>query len=224
MSEAAGDSANAGHHVGERARLALPMPLAIAVEKALNALIARDPESQRRLAAMNGKVIELKLEGLDLAAYYFCHDDNIEVRGRHDGEVDATISGKPFSMASMAFSRQALFDGEVRMLGDVALAKQFHRLLDQIDVDWEEELSNVVGDIAAHQLGSLARNAASWFERTADSLRRDTSEYLQEEVTHLPPRVEVDAYLDGIDQLREGVDRLEARLALLERRAAEPKD
>jgi ubiquinone biosynthesis protein UbiJ len=200
-----------------RARLALPLPLCVALQTALNALIARDPEAQRRLRALDGKLVEIRLDTLDMAGYCFCHADGIDVHGRHDGEVDATILGKPFSLASMAFSRQALFDGDVRLLGDADVAKRFHRLLTQIDVDWEEQLSQVVGDIAAHQLGSLARNAADWFNRAADSLRRDSAEYSQEEATHLPARCEMDDWLSGVDQLREGADRLAARLDQLER-------
>jgi X-X-X-Leu-X-X-Gly heptad repeat protein len=40
---------------------------------------------------------------------------------------------------------------------------------------------------------------------------------LQEEATHLPARCEMDDWLSGVDQLREGADRLAARLDQLER-------
>ena len=45
------------------------------------------------------------------------------------------------------------------------------------------------------------------------------AEYLTEESRDLPARPEVELLLEGIDRLREDVDRFEARLALLERRA-----
>jgi len=194
---------------------AFPLPLALAVEAALNALIARDPESRRRLAALDGKLVALRFSGLDAAAYFFCHADGVEVAGRHDGGVDASIEGAPFSLASMPFSRRALFTGRVRLGGDVELAKRFHRLLEQIDVDWEEELSQLLGDIAAHQLGKLARDASHWLRRAGDGLRQDLADYLQEEAGQLPPRAEIETFHDAIDELREDCDRLAARLALL---------
>jgi len=200
---------------GDQAR-AFPLPLALAVEKALNALIARDPESRRRLAALDGKLIALRFRGLGAAAYFFCHADGVEVAGRHDGDVDASIEGAPFSLASMPFSRRALFTGRVRLGGDVALAKRFHRLLDQIDVDWEEQLAQLLGDIAAHQLGNLARGAGRWLARTTEDRRRDLADYLQEEAAQLPPRAEIETFHDAIDNLREDCDRLAARLAALQ--------
>ena len=39
------------------------------------------------------------------------------------------------------------------------------------------------------------------------------AEYLQEEGRDVPTRVEVEEFLEAVDQLREAADRLEARLA-----------
>jgi ubiquinone biosynthesis protein UbiJ len=51
----------------------------------------------------------------------------------------------------------------------------------------------------------------------AETLAQDTAEYLTEESRDLPPRFEVEEFLAGVDQLRESVDRLEARIAAAER-------
>jgi ubiquinone biosynthesis protein UbiJ len=47
------------------------------------------------------------------------------------------------------------------------------------------------------------------------SLAGNVSEYLQEEGRDLPTPTEVDEFLAGVDQLRDDVERLEARLARL---------
>jgi ubiquinone biosynthesis protein UbiJ len=43
------------------------------------------------------------------------------------------------------------------------------------------------------------------------------AEYLTEESRDLPTRIEVDEFLADVDRLREATDRLEARLAALEK-------
>ena len=45
-----------------------------------------------------------------------------------------------------------------------------------------------------------------------DTFARNVSEYLTEESRDVPARVEVEEFLEGVDRLREAVDRLEARV------------
>jgi ubiquinone biosynthesis protein UbiJ len=42
------------------------------------------------------------------------------------------------------------------------------------------------------------------------------AEYLQEEGRDVPARIEVEEFLEGVDELRDSTDRFEARLARLE--------
>ena len=62
-----------------------------------------------------------------------------------------------------------------------------------------------------------ARRSASRAARTTRSLQ-NVAEYLQEEGRDVPSRTEAEEFLHGVDRLRDDVDRLEARLTLLEAR------
>jgi ubiquinone biosynthesis protein UbiJ len=75
-----------------------------------------------------------------------------------------------------------------------------------------------VGDVAAYRLGSLARGFFSAGHRAATTFGRNVSEYLQEESRDVPPRFELDEFAQGVDRLRDDVERAAARLALIERR------
>jgi ubiquinone biosynthesis protein UbiJ len=103
--------------------------------------------------------------------------------------------------------------GTVRIEGDAEVAQAFRDLLKAAQPDVEEELSRLIGDVGAHQLGNLARGALQFGQRVADTFARNVSEYLQEESRDLMTRVEVDEFIEAVDQLRDGVDRAEARLA-----------
>ena len=89
-------------------------------------------------------------------------------------------------------------------------------ILDGIDIDWEEHLSRVTGDVLAHQVGNVARGMLEWGRNTLDTVSRDVAEYLHEESRDLPTRGEVDEFLARIDTLRLDVDRLEARVQRLQ--------
>jgi ubiquinone biosynthesis protein UbiJ len=80
-------------------------------------------------------------------------------------------------------------------------------------------LSRVVGDVAAHQIGNVARSAISFARRATSTFAQNVAEYLQEEGRDAPSRTEAEEFVAGVDALRDAVDRLEARIARLEKRS-----
>jgi ubiquinone biosynthesis protein UbiJ len=80
----------------------------------------------------------------------------------------------------------------------------------------EEELSRVIGDVAAHQVGNAARAFLEFGRRAAGTLAQNVAEYLQEEGRDVPARTEAEEFNVEVDRLRDDVERLEARLALLQ--------
>lgn len=194
----------------------LPLPAVLAIDATINTLLKRDDDARARLPALQGKIIQLHIQGLALSIYLLLHTHKIEVMRFFDGAVDATISGTPLSMASLGASNHALFSGEVQISGDVDTGKRFKRLLDTLQIDWEEQLSKVTGDIAAHQIGNVARTINDWLTRSTRSLGADLGEYLREESRVTPTLGECEHFYRDMGTLRADVDRLEARLQRLE--------
>ena len=100
--------------------------------------------------------------------------------------------------------------------GDVATAEAFAELLRHARPDLEEELSRLIGDIAAHEVAGAARRTDTWAREAGSALTMNTSEFLQEEARQLPPRVEVNAFGRAVECLRDDVERAAQRLARLE--------
>jgi ubiquinone biosynthesis protein UbiJ len=117
-----------------------------------------------------------------------------------------------------ATPQTALRSGAVHIEGDAEVAQTFSELLQHARPDLEEELSRVVGDVTAHQVGNAARSALAFGRRAADTFAQNVAEYLQEEGRDLPTRIEADEFITAVDKLRDDVERFDARLAHLERR------
>jgi ubiquinone biosynthesis protein UbiJ len=83
--------------------------------------------------------------------------------------------------------------------------------------DLEEEVAKWVGDVPAHALGEVVRGFGAWLARAGGALRMNTAEYLQEESRALPAPLEAQGFYSDVERLRDDVERLAARLALLER-------
>lgn len=193
------------------------MSLSAAIETALNRYIKRDPQALQRCTALEGKVIGIAITGLDLKLYFLPHSQGIDVLGHYEGDVDTLLSGSPLGFARLSLGRQedALFEGAVTIQGDTETGQEFQDILARSDWDWEEQLSHVTGDVVAHQAGNLARRVRRYFDESRDTLQQNVSEYLQEEARLLPSRIEVDYFLESVDDLRGDTDRLAARVQRL---------
>ncbi len=196
----------------------IPAIITAAIEAAINQVLALDPDTVARLREINGKVIAIELQGLDVALYLIPSDSGLSVFGHFEGEPDTTLRGTPVGMLRMGLAENAsdsFFAGEVEISGDAELGGQFREILDGLDIDWEELLSQITGDVVAHRVGSFVRDAVDWSRKTLNTLGRDGAEYLQEESRDLPTRFEMEEFLAAVDTLRADVDRLEARVERL---------
>ena len=102
------------------------------------------------------------------------------------------------------------------------MAQQFSELLGLLRPEPEEELARLVGDAPAHHLGRLARIALGFGDRALRTTVNNVAEYLAHERGDLVPKAEGRQLLNGIDTLRDDVDRLEARLEHLAQRLRTP--
>lgn len=196
------------------------------LESAINAALALDPATRERLSELEGRVIAIELKGTGHTLYLLPANDGLRLMAHFDGSVDTTLRGAPFALFRMNSGKpgEGLFSGDVTIDGDVELGQRIQRIFQQLDIDWEEHLSRLTGDIIAHQVGNGVRNLFAWGKQAADTLGMDTSEYLQYEREILPTRHELEAFLGDVDELRISCDRLDARLRRLTDRAAEVLD
>jgi ubiquinone biosynthesis accessory factor UbiJ len=187
------------------------------LEALLNRGIRDSSDAARRCRELQGSSFRIELEGLGIGFTLRSAGDTLKLAA--EAEADARLSGTPISLARLAASGDEglLRSKAVSISGDPLIARDFRELLALAAPDFEEVLARLVGDLAAHQLGSLARGLAGWGLDAADRLSHSFAEYLQEESRELPSRPELEAYLDAVDELAGAVDRLEARLRRLER-------
>jgi len=88
--------------------------------------------------------------------------------------------------------------------------------IDEMDIDWEEQLSKLTGDFIAHQLGNAARQAGKILQHGRNTLEQDIGEYLQEELRVLPSRIETLNFSTDVSRISMDVERLQARVKRLQ--------
>jgi len=193
-------------------------PLLEKLAAVLNRNVAQSNRASALTVQLDGRTLSLVLEGTPLTLYFRVADGRIAIDSGQPGEADASLSGSPLALLSLAGpgAEDRLRGSAIRIAGDAEVAQRFRDLLQQAQPDFEEELSRMVGDVAAHRVAGLARGLFDWGRKAAGSLSTSVAEYLQEESRDLPTRIEVEEFLEAVDRLRESADRFEARLARLE--------
>jgi len=190
------------------------------IELLINRGIGLSSTAQAMAAALDGKTLDVRLEGTPIALRLAARDGKVRVSAPGELPATAMLAGAPLAMIRLlAGDPQTLIrEGEVRISGDTDVANQFRDLLHMARPDLEEELAKLVGDPFAHELGNLAREIIDWGERTVRSVSRSFSEYLTEERHALPTSAEVAEFYRDVDRTANDVERAESRLALLRER------
>jgi len=196
--------------------------LSATLENLLNRGLPRSVRARTLVAQLAGRSLAAEIRGF---ARLRIASNGLTLTVSVDGEpAQATISAGPLGMLALFGSapESVIQRGDVAISGDAEVAQQFRELGALLRPDPEEELSLVLGDVAAHQLGRLARSGLSWGAQAATTTITNFAEYLAHERQHLVPRNEGEQFLRGVDAVREGVDRAAARLELLTRRRGAP--
>jgi ubiquinone biosynthesis protein UbiJ len=190
-------------------------PFVKPLQLAVNKYLELDPEAGMQLEKMQGKVVELCFSPVAISVFVIIDAGQLDLCDELTGEADTKITGSPISLAMMGVSESSvnsLFSGDVTIEGDIDLGNQFQDFLNDIEVDWEEPVSKLTGDVVANQLGDLARNFAQWSVESAQTNALNTAEYLREEEQLLANKFEVERFKRNVDTLRLDVDRFEAKV------------
>ena len=181
-------------------------------EKILNGALRYDPATRIGLAQLEGKIIAVQVTAPTINLFVMPMDDELRLMGKWDGDVDTRISGSLLALAQLAQTEiHNLKDSGVTVMGDLSLLADVQRLVKNLDIDWEEMLSQFTGDIIGHQAAQMIRAKLGWVKGRAQSAQRLTGEFLTEELKTLPGKPELEDFYRQVDDLRLAVDRAAAR-------------
>jgi ubiquinone biosynthesis protein UbiJ len=186
------------------------------IQQLFNQYIALDPESKNRLITLHKKVITVELKALDgLVFQLYFFKDKIYIKNSDFLPADTIIKGTPLSLLHLSLApkqRKKFFAEDVSMEGNLELGQQVIALLDELEIDWEEYISQWVGDIPAHKMGYFAKKIKAFSINLAETLLENINEFTHEEIHLFPPPEELEDFFQEVDTLRMDVDRLDAKI------------
>jgi ubiquinone biosynthesis protein UbiJ len=197
-------------------RTPLPQLLASSLEAAVNRVLALDAESAGRLGKLEGRVLQLDVEGLGISLFLTSAYGNVQIGLQAEEEPDTVISGTPFALFAMAAPGDAanwgLPGSRVQISGDANLARDMEQVFSRLDPDWEGPLAGLFGDVLGFQFAAGLRQGVAAVREAAQSTAEMAGAYLRDEAPSLVRPFELKSFGDDVDKLREAVERLEKRL------------
>lgn len=106
------------------------------------------------------------------------------------------------------------------LTGDIKVAQQFASLAENLDIDWQSELANHIGDIPTHKLIQLGQRVTAKVQFAAKQIKSDASEYIVHEKRLVVTRSQIDQFNQQVIEVSKQVDELNQRISQLINRNA----
>ena len=177
----------------------------------LNRLLEREAWARKKLAPFAGEAVELCLPVLPPLRLTILGDGCVRAGG---AEPSLTVRIKPEVLAALGRGEDHLLRA-VEVSGNARLAAEVMLLVRYLRWDAEEDLSRLVGDVAAHRLAETARGFASWQADVARRLGDALGAYGADESRLLVRRAELGALAGAVAALRDAIERLDKRIGRL---------
>lgn len=191
-----------------------PDPTA-ALVLALNHQLARAERARDRLRPHAGKVARIELASLTLQVL-IAADGLVEAAGP-DAAPAVTIRINPADLPLILQDPQRAI-AHVRLEGDADLAQALSDLRNLLDLDMEDQLSQIFGDLAGRRMALTGRVLVAHARDTAQKVQENLAEYFLEENPMLLRPADVAGFGEQVGRLRDDVERLMKRIEKLENR------
>ncbi len=179
------------------------------VTRFLQHLTNQNEWSRKYLQPFAGKVVrfDFVLAKTDLLIL----EDGSLALGGETYVPEATVYAPPSLMLGMMAGDESA-KTHIKIEGDAHLATEISKVLQHMRWDIEEDLSKVVGDIAAFKIGEISKKTFAEAKKQSINVAEILSEYWQEEKNILAKKRHVEAFNANVDALVSDVARFEKRI------------
>ena len=184
-----------------------------ALDCAINQYIRLSPDTITALTPLENKVFAIELTDWQLNFYMIPYNYGIQILPECDTPPNTTITSTLSSLVKMSMPNNSHgTNSNLHIQGDIQLGQQLHHILTNIDIDWEEHLSKITGDIVAHKACSLLKRIRTDAHQAATKMSRHMTTYFQTECELLPTFGQFEQFKQSNIHLRDDVERLEAKI------------
>lgn len=187
------------------------------IEPAINQLLAYDNTSSKKLAKLEGKGFGICLTDLNVEIQLRVLQQKLILSSNLEG-CDCLVKAKVSQLQSLSDASQItkmIKSDDLELEGDLQIAQGFSNLLMDNEIDWQEILSKYLGDAMAHRVYRTANNLQTLIKRKLIDADYTVASGLTDELRVVPDAVEVEHFIQEVDDLTGNVEKLQAAVEKL---------
>ena len=187
--------------------------------RGVNHVLASEPWAMAELSPHVGKSISLNLPMGQMAVEITPQGKIAALDSTDQASLLLEVSAQALSglLASSGNLRDQAFK-VVKISGDADLAQLIGRLVSQVRWEYEEDLAKWVGDAPANFAVRQAKTMVKAGQAATKDFLQNVVEYVSEERKILLNKRDFMIRKNELNELRDSVDRIEKRIALLEQK------
>lgn len=178
----------------------------------LQHLMAQNSWANAVLQPFASKSVQFNI-GFITSSLVILENGNLAIAGESN-IPDATVTIPP-SLLLRLISKDEAAKRQINISGDTHLAAELAKVFANLRWDYEDDLSNLIGDIPANKMGNIGRQTANTLKETSLNMAEMLTEYWQEEMPMIAKKRHIEQFNSEVDTLRADVERVEKKLAKL---------
>ena len=197
----------------------LQTALFLPMQSLINGVLALDAASAARLARLEGRILAIHYSQPRGQLFIRIRGQKLQFSALCEEEPDASLYGSTRALAGLLLQGRALHslrEHGVELRGSTGFVQELQSLLLDLDLDWEYHLSRITGDLPATFLGQGLRAGRQAGATAVASAKATLHDYLAHESGWIASQEEYHAFADELVQTGLRLDRLQARLQLLQ--------
>lgn len=187
------------------------------LESTVNKLQQLDSSALQRRKQLNGTIIGVALKEINKPLYFVISSQQIDILAHYEGQADCFIRLNISALKELQNNHQLthlIKTEQLEVEGDIQTVQRFARLLTEMDIDWEEHLSAIIGDVLAHKLYYQFKQCRQNVSLQIKKIEKQSAEYITEELKIAPGPLEVAYFCEQVNDIKKQTDALEQRLQL----------
>jgi len=201
---------------------ALTSSLELLINKALSLNLSALNINLVDLTKLEQKTLTIVLSELSFPIS-FSVDNNLNTNNRIlvtglIDRADCTVNTSIKTLQKLKAEQQItelIKQGKLDLTGDIKVAQQFASLAENLDIDWQSELANHIGDVPTHKLLQLSKKVADKVQFAAKQIKADASEYIVHEKRLVVTRSQIEQFNQQVNDVSRQVDGIADRIANL---------
>ena len=180
------------------------------INKFLKVAIENSNIEKKDFLPLNKKIISIILSNTQTIIYLKFNQENIEMCESIEEEADLILEGSP--IAFLNYFNNFGESHSIKISGNASLAESFSNIMDKLNIDWEQIISDYTNDDIAYYSVKISESLKEKSNEVKESFIRNLKEYIRDETDIIPSKESISSYISDVDTLRNKIEMIDAKL------------